>query len=114
MQGKDTIEKIQIRHIKGMTMVEQLGDKDKQKEGDAGLGGGEEEFDRKIRKDLENDDDFAALLEGFAGEQLASSEAVDEESKNKDTEWIESSQSETELEQPSVPDSKTKSNFDAS
>lgn len=49
-------------------MVEQLGDKDKQKEVDAGLGGGEEEFDRKIRKDLENDDDFAALLEGFAGE----------------------------------------------
>lgn len=68
VQGKDTIEKIQIRHIKGMTMVEQLGDKDKQKEVDAGLGGGEEEFDRKIRKDLENDDDFAALLEGFAGE----------------------------------------------
>ena len=29
VQGKDTIEKIQIRHIKGMTMVEQLGDKDK-------------------------------------------------------------------------------------
>ena len=62
VQGKDTIEKIQIRHIKGMTMVEKLGDKDQEKEVEAGLGGEEEDFDQKIRKDLENDDDFAALV----------------------------------------------------
>ena len=43
-------------------MVEKLGDKDQQKEIETGLGEEEEDFDQKIRKDLENDDDFAALV----------------------------------------------------
>ena len=47
-------------------------------------------------------------------DQPASSEAVDEQSKNKDTEWIESSQSEAEEEKPAEVDGKSNPKLDAS
>ena len=63
VQGKDTIEKIQIRHIKGMGIVEKLGEAKDAEQNDFLERDDEVTFDQKIRQDLENvDDDFAAIV----------------------------------------------------
>lgn len=73
VQGKDTIEKLQIRHIKGMGMVEKLVEKESASQG--AEFDDDEDFDQKLRNDLDNDDEFAGLVWQVGMDQQVSSEA---------------------------------------